>query len=171
MGLIPTRPERAFWHPKFKFIYSPDGITDDRPHQIKEVRMAPMTKPLREKGFSVEQRLIEERPEWFSYELQTMWLFGVTYSYLTVWYLNDHSAMTYKITSTEEEVKKVGNTLMLRIGNIQSHQLLDTEPSPKERLSPSNCRNKWGDVCDFLHETPCLNEVPLLDMIAASASA
>lgn len=168
-GLLGMEDEKALWHP-LGFIYSPDGITQDRPHQIKEVRIAPMTKASRESGMSIEQHLLESRPYWWNYELQSMFLFGVTQSYITVWYLNNHEAMTFTITASEQQVSDVGNTLLSRIENVKNHRQAGTLPSPKERISGNDCHNQFGDICDFLHEAPCLNEVPLLDMIEQSAT-
>ena len=99
-----------------------------------------------------------------------MFLLGVTQSYLTVWYLNAHDAMTFKITASPEQVSQVGETLFTRIKNIRSHRNKETLPSPSERLSSSDCTNVFGDICDFLHEQPCLDEVPRLDMIELSAT-
>ena len=168
-GLLAQAEEMALWHPE-DFIYSPDGITNDRPHQIKEVRISPMTVADRKAGMSIEQHLMETRPFWFNYELQSMYLFGVTESYLTVWYLNAHDAMTFKITATPAQISQVGYTLDERIQNIRSHREASTLPSPSERLSMNDCTNSFGDICDFLHEQPCLDEVPRLDMIEISAT-
>lgn len=172
------------------YWYSPDAITHGAPHQVKTTRKSPSTKADREitveevrksginKGevyekptgvpdptWSIEKGLLEKFPAYWTYEKQSMYLFGINESFLTFWWISGGDQMTFKLTGDQEEIDKEGAALEARIKFQRQYQQANALPDPEHRLSPDNC-HAW-DGCPFLSEDPCLSRVPVLDMTAS----
>jgi hypothetical protein len=185
--------EIALWRPYSEdrmsggFWYSPDAITNNLSHQVKTTRKSPSTKAdryitieaVRRNGeiyqkatdeldptYSVEKGILEKFPFYWDYELQTMYLFNRTESYLTFWWINGGEQATFKLTADEDKVAAKGKELEDRIRFQRIHQEKGELPPPDSRLSPSDC-NAYNEPCPFLSEDPCLSRIPVLDMMSS----